>query len=49
MIYFEAGTINIDGNTLGEYFPRNVLLIAQFGTENNRFELRFDTENNIKV
>ena len=26
-----------------------VLLIAQFGTENNRFELRFDTENNIKV
>ena len=26
-----------------------VPLIAQFGTENNRFELRFDTENNIKV
>ena len=26
-----------------------VLLVAKFGTENNRFELRFDTENNIKV
>ena len=26
-----------------------VLLIAQFNTENNRFEFRFDTDNNIKV
>ena len=26
-----------------------VLLIAQFGTENNRFDLRLDTENNMKV
>ena len=26
-----------------------VLFIAQFGTENNRFDLRLDTENNMKV
>ena len=26
-----------------------VLLIANFGTENNRFELTFDIENNINV
>ena len=26
-----------------------VLLIAKFGTENNRFELTFDIENNINV
>ena len=26
-----------------------VLLIAQFGTQSNKFELRFDIENNIKA